>query len=180
MIFSMRTCIIILTTLILVTTTDAELSETACFYPTINNTMWKVVEYEFDYYYGYHDMDFYLRYEDDAWWKWDAGFPFPIGLSGFWDVPVLRISFGFDYGEAEDMYHYQHIIFYHDNCTATTHCYRFLKDEYYGTDAANISYVLHLFKISDDWDGKSPPPQEWDGVHNTIEFDPDYCNVDIK
>ena len=34
---------------------------------TINNTIWKVVEYDFDYYYGYHNMDFYLRYEDDDW-----------------------------------------------------------------------------------------------------------------
>ncbi len=142
---------------------------------TINNTIWKVVEYDFDYYYGYHNMDFYLRYEDDDWWKWDRGFPFPLGLSGFWDKPRQGMSFGFDYGAAQDMYHFQYIEFQHDNCTAVTHCYRFLKDAYFGKDAPDISYVLTLFKISDDWDGVSPPPQQWDGVHNPLEFDADFC-----
>lgn len=144
---------------------------------TLNNTIWKVVEYGFDYYYGYHNMDFYLRCEDDDWWKWDEGFPFPIGFSVFYDLPFSNRSWGFAYGNAEDMHHYQDIIFNHDNGTALTHCYRFLKEEFY-PGQEDIAYELHLFKIADDWDGKQEPPQEWDGIFDPPDFDPDYYDDD--
>ena len=145
---------------------------------TLNNTIWKVVEYGFDYYYGYYNMDFYLRYEDDNWWKWDEGFPAPAGLSRFRDFSMLNISWGFAYGNAEDMHHYQDIIFNHDNNTAVTHCYRLLKEDFYPGEE-NIAYELHLFKIADDWDGRQEPPQEWDGIFDPLNFDPDYYDDDF-
>ena len=125
---------------------------------TINNTVWKVNEYPFNYYYGFYNFQFYLRYDGDDWWKWNKGFPFPIGLSLFFDSP-FGMSFGFAYGNASDMYHYQHILFDNTEETATSWCYRLIKnpnpeDEFF------INYILTLQKICDDWDGVSQPPDE--------------------
>jgi len=49
---------------------------------TINNTVWKVNEYPFDYY-GFHKYQFYLRYDGDDWWKWNKGFPFSLRSFSF-------------------------------------------------------------------------------------------------
>jgi hypothetical protein len=126
------------------------------FASTINNTVWKVNEYPFDYYYGFHKYQFYLRYDDDDWWKWNKGFPFPFGLSLFFDRPT-GLSFGLAYGEAIDMYHYQTIRFDNTHNTATSWCYRLIKNPKPGEDSF-IHYILTLHKISDNWDGVSPPP----------------------
>ena len=123
---------------------------------TINNTIWKVNEYPFDYYYGFHNFQFYLRYDGDDWWRWNRGFPFPYGISLFFDC-FTGMSFGFAYGEAIDMYHYQKIIFNNTENTATSWCYRFIKNPEPGEDFF-INYILTLHKISDNWDGVSPPP----------------------
>ena len=124
---------------------------------TIDHTIWKVNEYPFDYYYGYYDYQFYLRYDGDDWWQWNKGFPLTIGLSLFFDCP-FGMSFGFAYGEATDMYHYQYIIFDNKEESATSWCYRLIKNPKPGEDFL-ISYVLTLHKIYDDWDGVSPPPE---------------------
>ena len=123
---------------------------------TINNTIWKVNEYPFDYYYGFHKYQFYLRYDGDDWWQWNKGFPFPFGLSLFCDSP-FGTSFGFAYGEAIDMYHFQKIIFDNTENTATSWCYRLIKNPESGEEFF-IQYILTLHKISDNWDGVSPPP----------------------
>jgi len=68
------------------------------------------------------------------------------------------MSFGFAYGEATDMYHYQYIIFDNKEEIATSWCYRLIKNPKSGEDCL-ISYVLTLYKICDDWDGVSPPPE---------------------
>ncbi len=122
---------------------------------TVNNTIWKVNEYPFDYYYGFHNYQFYLRYDGDDWWQWNKGFPSPIGFSLFFDCPSGK-SFGFAYGEASDMYHYQHILFDNIEETATSWCYRLIKNPKHGEDSF-IHYILTLHRISDNWDGVSPP-----------------------
>ena len=125
---------------------------------TLDKTIWKVNEYPFDYYYGFKDFKFHLRYDGDEWWQWNKGFPFPFGLSLFFDC-ISAKSFGFAYGEADDMYHYQHIIFNNKEETAISWCYRLIKHPKPGENCF-ISYTLTLFKIYDDWDGISPPPDE--------------------
>jgi len=121
-----------------------------------DSLIWKVNEYPFDYYYGFHNFQFYLRYEGDDWWQWNKAFPLPIGLSLFFDCP-LGMSFGFAYGEATDMYHFQKIIFDNTENTATSWCYRFIKNPEPGGDFF-IQYIITLHRISDNWDGVSPPP----------------------
>lgn len=125
---------------------------------TLNNSIWKVNEYPFDYYYGFKDFQFYLRYDGDDWWQWNKGFPFPLGLSAFFDCP-FGMSFGFAYGEAFDMYHYQNILFNNTEGIAISCCYRLIKNPKQDEDFL-ISYILTLFKICGDWDGVSPPPDE--------------------
>ena len=123
---------------------------------TINNTIWKVNEYPFDYYYGFHKYQFNLRYDGDDWWQWNKAFPFPFGLSLFCDSP-FGTSFGVAYGVAIDMYHYQVIIFNNSENTATSWCYRLFKKSEPGKDTF-FHYKLTLHKISENWDGVSPPP----------------------
>lgn len=125
---------------------------------TLDKTIWKVNEYPFDYYYGFKDFQFYLRYDGDDWWQWNKGFPFPLGLSVFFDC-IFGMSSGFAYGEASDMYHYQHILFNNKEETAISWCYRLIKNPKPGEDFL-ISYTLTLFKICDDWDGVAPPPDD--------------------
>jgi len=67
------------------------------------------------------------------------------------------MSFGFAYGEAIDMYHYQHILFDNVGGTAISWCYRVIKNPE-PDENAFIHYILTLYKISNDWDGVSPPP----------------------